>query len=112
MAKGFWQCARLARKFEADLEWVPQEENSLADELSKLIIPDDWMLQRALFQQLEQRWGRHLADLFVPNANNQSAFSIRGSGVAGRRGLTHLRSTGAKARCGSTAHTGSWVGYG
>ncbi len=51
--------------------WVPREENSLVDEMSKLIIPDDWMLQRALFQQLEQRWGRHLADLFASSANNQ-----------------------------------------
>ncbi len=29
------------------------------------------MLQRTLFQQLEQRWGRHLVDLFASNANNQ-----------------------------------------
>jgi hypothetical protein len=29
------------------------------------------MLRRTLFQQLEQRWGRHLADLFSSNAINQ-----------------------------------------
>ena len=56
------------------VEWVPRKENSLAGEMSKLIIPDDWRLQRALFQQLEQRWGRHFADLFASNANNQHAF--------------------------------------
>ena len=54
-------------------EWVPREENSLADEMSKLIIPYDSMLQRELFQQLEQRRGRHLADLVASNANNQCA---------------------------------------
>ena len=31
------------------VEWVPRELNTLADDLSKLIIPDDWMLQRTLF---------------------------------------------------------------
>jgi hypothetical protein len=46
----------------------------MADELSKLIIPDDWMFHRALFRQLEHRWGRHLAELFASNANNQCAF--------------------------------------
>ena len=51
----FWFC--LERRITIMIEWSPREENSLADELSKLIIPDDWMLQRALFRQLEQRWG-------------------------------------------------------
>jgi len=45
----------------------------LADKLSKLIIFDDWMLWREFFQQLEQRWARHIADLFAYNANNQCA---------------------------------------
>ncbi len=67
----FWFC--LEKCIVILVEWVPREENSLADELSKLIIPDDWMLQRELFQQLEQRWGPHLADLFASNANNQCA---------------------------------------
>ena len=43
------------------------------DDFSKLDIPDDWMLRRALFRQLEQRWGRHIVDLFASNANNQCA---------------------------------------
>ena len=37
-------------------ENISREENSLADELSKLIIPDYWMLRRDLFMQLEWRW--------------------------------------------------------
>ena len=35
----FWFC--LERQITILVEWVPREENSLADELSKLIIPDD-----------------------------------------------------------------------
>ena len=53
------------------VEWVPREENTLADELSKLIVPDDWMLRRELYQQHEERWGPHQVDLFASNANNQ-----------------------------------------
>ena len=52
------------------VKWVPREENSLADELSKLAIPDDYMLSRMVFRQLEERWGRHSIDLFASGANN------------------------------------------
>jgi len=38
----FWLC--LERRITIMIEWVPREENSLADELYKLIILDDWML--------------------------------------------------------------------
>ena len=38
----FWFC--LVRRITIMIEWVPREENSLADELSKLIIPDNWVL--------------------------------------------------------------------
>ncbi len=52
------------------VEWVPREEIALVDELSKLIVPDDWMLRRELYQQLEERWGPHLLDLFASGENN------------------------------------------
>jgi hypothetical protein len=55
------------------VEWVPRKENFLADELTKLIIIDEWMLQRELFHQLEQRRGRHIEDLFASNANSKCA---------------------------------------
>jgi hypothetical protein len=36
------------------MEWVPREENAFADELSKLLIPDCWMmLARKFFDLLE-----------------------------------------------------------
>ena len=34
----------LERRIVMTVEWVPREQNTLADDLSKLIIPDDWML--------------------------------------------------------------------
>ena len=39
----------LERRIVMTVEWVPREQNTLTDDLSKLIIPDDWMLQRTLF---------------------------------------------------------------
>jgi hypothetical protein len=52
------------------VEWVPREQNTLDDELSKLIIPDDWMLAMSFFRWLEERWGTHAVDLFASDANN------------------------------------------
>ena len=34
------------------VEWVPREENTLADELSKLLTPDDSMLSREFFRKI------------------------------------------------------------
>ena len=34
---------------------MPREQNSIVDELSKLVIPDDWMLVRSFFRWLEER---------------------------------------------------------
>ena len=53
------------------VEWVPREQNTLADELSKLIIPDGWMLARSFFRWLEERRGTHAVDLFASDVNNQ-----------------------------------------
>ncbi len=54
-----------------NVEWVPKEENTLADELSKLLIPDDSMLSRAFFRKLEERFGQRIVDLFASGANIQ-----------------------------------------
>jgi len=53
------------------VEWVPREENALADELSKLLIPDDWRLASTFFNLLEDRWGPHAVDLFASSDNAQ-----------------------------------------
>jgi len=54
------------------VEWVPREENTLADKLSKLLIPDDSMMSCAFFHKLEERFGPHTLDLFASGAVNQS----------------------------------------
>jgi len=53
------------------VEWVPREDNDFADELSKLLIPDDWRLAPKFFNLLEARWGPHTADFFASSDNAQ-----------------------------------------
>jgi hypothetical protein len=64
-----WLCVE--RDITVKVEWVPREENALADELSKLLIPNDWMVGQAMFRQLDERWGSHTVDLFASGKNNQ-----------------------------------------
>ncbi len=65
----FWLCVE--REITIKVEWVPRDENALADELSKLFIPSDWMVGRATFTRLEERWGSHTVELFASSENNQ-----------------------------------------
>ena len=65
----FWLCAE--RDITIKVKWVPREDTALADGLSKLLIPRDWMVGRAAFKRLEERWGSHTMDLFVSSENNQ-----------------------------------------
>ncbi len=53
------------------VEWVPRKDNTVADELPKLPIPEDSMLSRQLYLRLEELFGQHSVDLFASNANNQ-----------------------------------------
>ncbi len=53
------------------VEWVPREENSFANEVSKLLIPDDWKLAPKFFNMLEAKWGPHSVDLLASSDNAQ-----------------------------------------
>ena len=55
------------------VEWVPREENSFADDISKMLIPEDYMLSRGFFGLLDPKWGPHTVGLFASNANNLCA---------------------------------------
>ncbi len=63
-------CFGLEHCITLSVEWVPREENTLVDELSKLLIPDDFSLSRKYFRQLEDRFGPHSIDLFSSNEKN------------------------------------------
>ncbi len=61
----------LEHRITLNVKWVPKEENTQAEELSKLLIPDDSMLSRAFFRKLEERFGQQNLHLFASGANNQ-----------------------------------------
>ena len=60
----------LDHRITLSVEWVPMEENTLADKLSKLLIPDESMPSRMFLCKLEELFGPHTVDLFVSGANN------------------------------------------
>ena len=45
-------------------EWIPREENVVADEISKTIDVDDYMLSPDIFAALDILWGPHTIDRF------------------------------------------------
>ena len=64
----FWFC--LLHKITISVEWVPRESNAFVDEISKMLIPDDWSISRSFFNWLDFKWGTHTIDLFSSNENN------------------------------------------
>jgi hypothetical protein len=52
-------------------EWVPREDNTYADELSKEFDADDWKLHPQVFAQLDRDWGPHSVELFASYTNHQ-----------------------------------------
>jgi hypothetical protein len=61
----------LKHRITLSVEWVSREGSTLANEMSKLLIPDDSMLSRSFFRKREERFGPHAVDLFASGANNQ-----------------------------------------
>ena len=51
--------------------WVPRTLNLAADELSRLVDCDDWMLVPEFFALLDTIWGPHHIDRFSSHATNQ-----------------------------------------
>ena len=52
-------------------EWIPREQNKLADYLSRLVEYDDWMLNPDVFCILDAKWGPHTVDRFANSVNTQ-----------------------------------------
>ena len=52
-------------------QWVPREENTIADELSRIIDYDDWQLNPGVFSLIDSHWGPHTVDWFAAGYNSQ-----------------------------------------
>ena len=53
------------------VEWVSRDFNDLADRLSRVDDPDDYMLDPEIFKQLDQLWGPHTCDRFASMKTKQ-----------------------------------------
>ena len=53
-------------------EWIPREQNELADYCSRLVDYDDWRLNPVVFQWLDELWGPHTVDRFADHVNAQT----------------------------------------
>ena len=52
-------------------EWIPRDENELADALSRVIDYDDWSIEPSVFAWVDQIWGPHTIDRFASSHNSQ-----------------------------------------
>lgn len=50
-------------------EWLPREQNEVADYLSRIVDYDDWGLSFPAFQLIESKWGPHTVDRFANSFN-------------------------------------------
>jgi hypothetical protein len=54
---------------ELRIQWIPREENTRADIISKFFDTSDWKISPAIFRRLERRWGSPAVDLFATHLN-------------------------------------------
>ncbi|VDH99083.1 Hypothetical predicted protein [Mytilus galloprovincialis] len=52
-------------------QWIPRENNTHADTLSRLNDCDDWGVQTWLFRTLDREWGPHTVDRFASSYNKK-----------------------------------------
>ena len=58
----------VTNKIRLEPEWIPREQNELAD-YSRIIDHDDYMLNPSIFVWLDSLWGPHSVDRFASPAN-------------------------------------------
>ena len=63
----------LTREHNIDLEvnWVPRDDNQVADYISKIVDPDDWEITEGFLEFLEEKWGPFTIDRFASFDNSK-----------------------------------------
>jgi len=93
----FWFCPR--NRITIFVEWVPNEENVFADDISKMYILEDSMLSRRFFGLLDGRWVPHTVDLFSSGANNHCARFYAMHWCRGDAGINAFRHLCTRENC-------------
>lgn len=60
------------KNIDLQVQWIPRELNTEADEISREIDCDDWGVSDTFFAFLESLWGPHSVDRFADNFNSKS----------------------------------------
>ena len=61
-----------------DVQWIPREENQVADGISRIIDFDDWGISLEFFRYVDSIFGPHTIDRFADNLNTKlSVFNSR-----------------------------------
>ena len=55
-----------------NVSWIPRDENTVADEMSKYVDYDDWKTSRGFFHLLNERWGPFTIDRFANHSNRKT----------------------------------------
>ena len=61
----------LPNNIQLEPEWIPREENHIADYISRIVDHDDWSLDPIMFKTLDDLWGPHTVDRFATHYNAQ-----------------------------------------
>ena len=54
------------------INWIPREDNEIADEISKFIDFEDWQLADEFFEFLSRKWGSFSVDRFARPENTKT----------------------------------------
>lgn len=61
----------ISHRISFQVQWIPREKNEVADYLSRIVDPDDWMLNPVLFQHIVSQWGVFDIDRMACHSNTQ-----------------------------------------
>ena len=59
----------LANNIRLEPEWIPREENHIADYISRIVDNNDWSLDPIMFKMLDDLWGPHTVHRFATHYN-------------------------------------------
>jgi len=65
----FWLCNKFNIKLA--ISWIPRDQNTQADAMTRWNDTNDWKLNPSVFQYLDARWGPHTCDRFSSHNNFQ-----------------------------------------
>ena len=88
-------CTLMNRAIHIEPEWIPREQNEIANYISRIVDYDDWFVNPAVFAWVNELWGPHTVDRFASHYNTQlprfnSRFMCQGNSMPSVRNFLHV----------------------